>query len=185
MCDAFKTVIKHMKEFKGFDGGDLVFETSNLTEEDFEAIKHIRFNSMTGQVFDDRKEKCKMARLYKINMFVLDVNGEYEDIHELIEYAFDRTEASAHFIEAQTVEFPWHDNIILNRSSSTKQDYEDFMDETKRRNKIVKNVINLRYDALKESVKKILESTGIDPTDENIVEFMEQMKYETEWKIGE
>lgn len=55
MCDAFKTVMKHMGEFKGFDGGDLVFETGNLTEEDFEAIKHIRFNSMTGQVFDDRE----------------------------------------------------------------------------------------------------------------------------------
>lgn len=126
-----------------------------------------------------------MARLHKISLFLLDTNEDYEDIEELVKDAFDRTETSAHFVEAQTVEFPWYDEIILNMGDSTKQDYEDFMDESRRRRKIVENTLNKKYDFLKESVKKILESSGIDPADNNIVEFMRQMGDETERRMGE
>ena len=126
-----------------------------------------------------------MARLHKISMFVLDVNEDYDDIQKLVEYAFDRTEASAHFVETQTVEFPWYDEIVLNMNTATKQDYEDFMDESGRRYKMIENAINLEYDVLLESVKKILESSKIEPTDKNIIEFMKQMKHEAEWRLDE
>lgn len=126
-----------------------------------------------------------MAKLHKVSMFVLDTNGEYDNIQELIEYAFDRTEASPHFVEAQTVEFPWYDDIILNMGYSTKQDYEDFMNESTRRYKEIKRTIESKYDFLKEAIKEILKSSGMQPSDENIVEFMLQMEHETEWRMGE
>lgn len=126
-----------------------------------------------------------MARLHKVSMFVLDVNEDYESISDLIEYAFGRTEASAHFIEAKTAEFPWYDDIILNSGSSVKQDYEDFMDETARREKEIRTMVDGKFDELKKSIKDILSSAGISDTDKNVLEFMKQMRVETECRIEE
>lgn len=126
-----------------------------------------------------------MARLHKISMFVLDVNEEYETVNDLIDYAFSRTDANAEHIEAQTVQFPWYDDIILNSGDSTKQDYEDFMDNSKRRHKQVESVLSEKYDLMKKSVEKILDSAGIPVNDENIVEFMIQMESEVAYKMGE
>jgi len=125
----------------------------------------------------------KMARLHKVSMFVLDVNECYESVSDLIEHAFDRTEASAHFIESKTAEFPWYDDIILNSGNSTKQDYEDFMDETTRREKEIRTMLDSKFDELKKSIKGILSSAGITDTDKNVLEFMKQMRVETEYRI--
>lgn len=126
-----------------------------------------------------------MARLHKVSMFILDVNEDYESVSDLIEYAFNRTEASAHFIEAKTAEFPWYDDIILNSGNSTKQDYEDFMDEAARREKEIRTMVDGKFEELKKSIKDILSSAGISDTDKNVLEFMKQMGAETEFRIEE
>lgn len=124
-----------------------------------------------------------MARLHKVSMFVLDVNEYYESVSELIEHVFDRTEASAHFVESKTAEFPWYDDIILNSESSTKKDYEDFMDETARREKEIRSMVDGKFEELKKSIKRMLSSTGLPDTDKDVIEFLKRMGAETEFRM--
>lgn len=54
MVNDISNIIKHIGIFKGFDDGNLIFDSGNLTDEDFETIKHIKINTITGLIFDDR-----------------------------------------------------------------------------------------------------------------------------------
>jgi len=55
-----------------------------------------------------------MSKLYKVEMYVLDVNDMYNDLDEIIEDAERRSEFNLKPFNAQSVEFEWDDDIDLN-----------------------------------------------------------------------
>ena len=117
-----------------------------------------------------------MAKLHKISMFVLDVEEIYENIDEFIEEVIDQTCASVHFIESDTAQFPWYDNIILNDQKATKNDYEDFMNETRRcRLQTAKAVVG-NSEKIKKAVQGIMENLGLQTSAGDMIEFLKQTK---------
>lgn len=126
-----------------------------------------------------------MANLYKVSMFVLDVNEEYDNIEELIEDAFQRTEASAHFVEAEMSQFPWHDDIILNYFTATKKDFEDFMDIAKLRKKQMMETVENKRGEIKSSLKDFMKNLGLPTSDEDMIEFLTQVNNDAKFYLGE
>lgn len=126
-----------------------------------------------------------MAKLHKVSMFVLDVNEQYENAEELIQYAFDRTDASPHCIEVQSARFPWYDDIILNKSSAKKEDFEDFMDATERRRKQMTQAAEDNHNFIKNSIIHTMKELGLPTSDEDVIELLKQVGNETEYRMGE
>lgn len=48
------SVLSKLGDFIGFEDGKLIFKGDKLSEDDMKSIGHIRINTMTGRVFDDR-----------------------------------------------------------------------------------------------------------------------------------
>ena len=67
-----------------------------------------------------------MAKLHKIEMYVLDVNDEYEELDDIInalEYKID-----VNFIpfNSKTVKIDFHDDIDINHIDATIDNYENY-----------------------------------------------------------
>lgn len=68
-----------------------------------------------------------MSKVHKVGLFILDVNEEFRDIEEIIEYLTSSKYApSIHLIESETKEFEWDDDVIINKCSCTDEEYEEF-----------------------------------------------------------
>jgi hypothetical protein len=67
-----------------------------------------------------------MAKLHKIEMFILDINENYGSLANVIADTNDRLESvSLHPFNVQTVDLNWHDEHRLNFLDAT---YEDFVE---------------------------------------------------------
>lgn len=71
-----------------------------------------------------------MSKLHKVEMFILDVDDGFKDVDDIVEY-LRCLKYSPHIrvIESETKEFEWDDDVIVNRSSCTNKEYEDFFDK--------------------------------------------------------
>lgn len=70
-----------------------------------------------------------MAKVHKITMYVVDYDGDCDDITDEIDRIFDRySELSANQIEAKSSkEFEWEDEIDINQKGCTKEQYEAYL----------------------------------------------------------
>ena len=65
-----------------------------------------------------------MAKLHKIEMYILDIDEHYGSLIDTIDHINDRLEnVELHPFNVQTVEIDWHDEHKLNFSDAT---YDDF-----------------------------------------------------------
>lgn len=65
-----------------------------------------------------------MAKLHKIEMYILDLNEQYGSLGDTISHINDRLECvSLHPFKVQTVCFEWHDEHKLNFRDATYKDY--------------------------------------------------------------
>jgi len=65
-----------------------------------------------------------MAKLHKIEMYILDIDEHYGSLNETIEHINDRLElTSLHPFNVQTVYIDWHDGHKLNFSDAGYEDY--------------------------------------------------------------
>ena len=65
-----------------------------------------------------------MAKLHKIEMYILDIDEHYGTLQDTIEHINDRLElTSLHPFNVQTVDFDWHDEHKLNFTDATYEDY--------------------------------------------------------------
>ena len=55
-----------------------------------------------------------MAKLYKIEMYVLDVNEDYDKLDSIISRAECRTGVNFNCFNTQETQFEWNDDIDLN-----------------------------------------------------------------------
>ena len=67
-----------------------------------------------------------MAKLYKTETYILDINDSYNDLHNIIDDADIGTEASFQPFNIQEVEFEWKDDIDLNYTNATIDTYRNY-----------------------------------------------------------
>jgi len=73
-----------------------------------------------------------MAKLYKVEMYILDINDCYKDLDEIMietECAID--EASFNSFNVESVELEWEDDIDLNYTNATVGTYRKYFKEEK------------------------------------------------------
>lgn len=78
-----------------------------------------------------------MAKLHKIEMYILDIDEHYGSLEETISHINDRLElVSLHPYKVKTVEFDWSDEHKLNYNDCVYEDYSGmFGDESENVNK--------------------------------------------------
>lgn len=72
-----------------------------------------------------------MPKVYKVEMYIVDVHGDYdhltnEDMVEEIEHQVDvRMDVMTHVESVESSkEFEWDDDLAINKTNATKEDYE-------------------------------------------------------------
>lgn len=74
-----------------------------------------------------------MAKLHKIEMYILDIDEHYGTLSETIDHINDRLElTSLHPFKVQSVDFDWHDEHKLNYSNNTYDDFRGMFPKGKR-----------------------------------------------------
>ena len=64
-----------------------------------------------------------MAKLHKVEMYVLDVNDDYDTLEQITSDINDRMDVELIPFNVQSVNFDWHDNHILNFGDARQSDY--------------------------------------------------------------
>lgn len=68
-----------------------------------------------------------MAKLHKIEMYIVDINEHYGTLNDAIDYINDRLElVSLNPFNVQTVSLDWHDEHKLNKTNAIYGDYRGF-----------------------------------------------------------
>jgi hypothetical protein len=70
------------------------------------------------------------AKLYKVEMYILDVNGECGSLEEIVVNAERGTDAFLKPFNVQKVEFPWNDDIDINQRDCTVETYRKYFIQT-------------------------------------------------------
>ncbi|WPF70279.1 hypothetical protein BCVP_CDS0251 [Bacillus phage BC-VP] len=72
-----------------------------------------------------------MAKVYKVEMYIVDANGDYdyldnEDMVEEIEHQVDvRMDVMSRVVSVESsAEFEWDDDLAVNKTNATTEDYE-------------------------------------------------------------
>ena len=64
-----------------------------------------------------------MAKLHRVEMYVLDINDDYESLEQIASDVNDRMDVSLVPFNVQSVNFDWHDNHVLNFLDVKQSDY--------------------------------------------------------------
>jgi hypothetical protein len=68
-----------------------------------------------------------MAKLYKVEMYILDINESHKDICELCDnMSIDLDLVYLQPFDQQVRQLDWHDEIDLNKTGCTKATYEKY-----------------------------------------------------------
>lgn len=70
-----------------------------------------------------------MARLYKVEMYVLDINEDYYSFDDIMNDVENSVEAGFTPFNIQEVEFEWDDNIDLNKMNAPLEVYRNYFEE--------------------------------------------------------
>ena len=70
-----------------------------------------------------------MAKVFKVSMYITDSSGMYQDkVYLENELQFD--DASTDFVEIEeSEEFEWEDELKINYSNATKEDFEAYFNK--------------------------------------------------------
>ncbi|MEK4025331.1 hypothetical protein [Sporosarcina sp. FSL W7-1283] len=76
------------------------------------------------------KEVNKIARLYKVEMYLTDANGEFRDAEQFknhLEYVLQRMDATMKLTKLEvSKEFEWEDDLKINLVKATVEDFEEY-----------------------------------------------------------
>ena len=68
-----------------------------------------------------------MAKIHKVEMYITDVNDDFETLSEVMDYIANFKYAPYfHVVKGQSAEFEWKDDVIINQHSCTNEQYSDF-----------------------------------------------------------
>lgn len=64
-----------------------------------------------------------MAKLHKVEMYVLDVHDDYESLEQITSDINNRMDVDLIPFNVQSVNFDWHDDHVLNFTNAKESDY--------------------------------------------------------------
>lgn len=72
-----------------------------------------------------------MAKLYKVELYLCDVNDEFYDKDDVFEYLNSLLEMDDYFLTRiinakESKEFEWYDDIDINYSDCTKEEFDKY-----------------------------------------------------------
>lgn len=70
-----------------------------------------------------------MSKLHKLEMYIVDANGMFNSIDDIINYLFRTHDLSFVLSKSKTSEFEWDDDLKINKMDCTIQDYEEYFKE--------------------------------------------------------
>ncbi len=71
-----------------------------------------------------------MAKIHKVEMYLLDINEDFDTLDEALIYMTNRKYApSAHIISSESKKFEWDDDVIINYCKCTNEQYNQFFEQ--------------------------------------------------------
>lgn len=71
-----------------------------------------------------------MAKIHKVELYLLDVNEDFNNVDDVIEYMSNTKYApGVHVISSESKEFEWDDDVIINRCNCSTEQYNNFFEE--------------------------------------------------------
>lgn len=67
-----------------------------------------------------------MAQIYKMTMYIVDINEYYSSLESILTNTFESSEADAYPYDIQERELEWGDDLKINHIDATKEDYEEY-----------------------------------------------------------
>lgn len=70
-----------------------------------------------------------MAKIHKIELFLVDVNDDFADVDEILDYLGNsRYSLNMHKVKEQSKEFEWSDDVLINSIYCDTEEYNKFFD---------------------------------------------------------
>ena len=66
------------------------------------------------------------ANIHKLELYIVDANGNYGDIEEIITLIENHTDCSCKVIISDSKEFEWDDDLDINRTNANLECYEEY-----------------------------------------------------------
>lgn len=71
-----------------------------------------------------------MSKIHKVELYLLDVNEDFDNVNDAIEYMANMKYApNIHVISSSSKEFEWDDDVIINRCDCYTEQYNNFFQE--------------------------------------------------------
>lgn len=72
-----------------------------------------------------------MAKLYKLELYIIDYNNNYENLEEIIQDIDNSIDCSINHFNAQEVKIDWNDEIDLNYSDCPVDNFRNYFEGNK------------------------------------------------------
>jgi hypothetical protein len=70
-----------------------------------------------------------MARIHKVEMYLVDIHEDFETLNDAIIYMTNRKYSPLlHLVTSESKEFEWDDDIIINSCHCTNEQYNQFFE---------------------------------------------------------
>jgi hypothetical protein len=69
-----------------------------------------------------------MSKLYKVEMYILDINNVYQSLDNIINDITNATEINFECFNVEKVEFDWDDDLAINYSDCSIEDYRKYFE---------------------------------------------------------
>jgi hypothetical protein len=71
-----------------------------------------------------------MAKIHKVEMYLLDINEDFDTLDEALIYMTNCKYApSVHIISSESKNFEWDDDVIINYYKCTNEQYNQFFEQ--------------------------------------------------------
>lgn len=71
-----------------------------------------------------------MAKIHKVEMYLLDIHEDFETIDDALVYmTAGKSAPSFHIISSESKNFKWEDDVIINYYKCTNEQYNQFFEQ--------------------------------------------------------
>lgn len=71
-----------------------------------------------------------MAKIHKVEMYLLDINEDFETIDDALVYmTTGKYSPLLHLVTSESKEFEWDDDVIINSCKCTNEQYNQFFEQ--------------------------------------------------------
>lgn len=66
------------------------------------------------------------ANIHKLGIYIVDANGDYGDIEEIINLIENHTDCFCKVIKSESEKFEWDDDLDINKNNAVLECYEEY-----------------------------------------------------------